>query len=189
MPRLQCPVASVFVTVVETETKQRCDLSIFQLHFAFSVNEIFMFNFLASQIPGPIFCTPASLGHASVTSMSIGNLQYILLHDIHNLLCDLILKHESTSPEFVWGFQCSLLGSKIHYLGQEKSNSLDGSTQVVNIHYLGQIHNLGQSTSHFPDYCAFSRFENEATTQMFRIFQIIAHFPDLGMFECSANSR
>ena len=97
-----------------------------------------MFNFLASQIPGPIFCTPASLGHASVTGMSIGNLQYILLHDIHNLLCDLILKHESTSPEFVWGFQCSLLGSKIHYSGQEKSNSLHGSTQVVNIHYLGQ---------------------------------------------------
>ena len=89
-----------------------------------------MFNFLASQIPGPIFCTPASLGHASVTGMSIGNLQKILLHDIHNLLCDLILKHESTSPEFVWGFQCSLLGSKIHYLGQEKSNSLHGSTQV-----------------------------------------------------------
>ena len=97
-----------------------------------------MFNFLASQIPWPIFCTPASLGHVSVTGMSIGNLQYILLHDIHNLLCDLILKHESTSPEFVWGFQCSLLGSKIHYLGQEKSNSLHGSTQVVNIHYLGQ---------------------------------------------------
>ena len=104
-----------------------------------------MFNFLACQIPGPIFCTPASLGHASVTSMSIGNLQYILLHNIHNLLCDLILKHESTRPEFVWGFQCSLLGSKIHYLGQEKSNSLHGSTQVVNIHYLGQIHNLGQN--------------------------------------------
>ena len=104
-----------------------------------------MFNFLASQIPGPIFCTPASLSHASVTSMSIGNLQYILLHDIHNLLCDLILKHDSTSPEFVWGFQCSLLGSKIHYLGQEKLNSLHGSTQVVNIHYLGQIHNLGQN--------------------------------------------
>ena len=77
--------------------------------------------------------------------MSIGNLQKIL-HDIHNLLCDLILKHESTSPEFIWGFQCSLLGSKIHYLGQEKSNSLHGSTQVVNIHYLGQIHNLGQNT-------------------------------------------
>ena len=36
-------------------------------------------------------------------------------------------------------------GSKIHYLGQEKSNSLHGSTQVVNIHYLGQIHNLGQN--------------------------------------------
>ena len=60
------------------------------------------------------------------------------MDDIHNLLCDLILKHESTSPGFVWGFQCSLLGSKIHYLGQEKSNSLHGSTQVVNIHYLGQ---------------------------------------------------
>ena len=104
-----------------------------------------MFNSLASQIPGPIFCTPASLGHASVTGMSIGNLQKILLHDIHNLLCDLILKHESTSPEFVWGSQCSLLGSKIHYLGQEKSNSLHGSTQVVNIHYLGQTHNLGQN--------------------------------------------
>ena len=67
------------------------------------------------------------------------------MDDIHNLLCDLILKHESTSPGFVWGFQCSLLGSKIHYLGQEKSNSLHGSTQVVNIHYLGQIHNLGQN--------------------------------------------
>ena len=106
-----------------------------------------MFNSLASQIPGPIFCTPASLGHASVTGMSIGNLQKILLHDIHNLLCDLILKHESTSPEFVWGSQCSLLGSKIHYLGQEKSNSLHGSTQVVNIHYLGQIHNLGQNST------------------------------------------
>ena len=92
-----------------------------------------MFNFLASQIPGPIFCTPASLGHTSITGMSIGNLQYILLHDIHNLLCDLILKHESTSPEFVWGFQCSLLGSKIHYLGQEKSNSLHGSTQVYSL--------------------------------------------------------
>ena len=77
--------------------------------------------------------------------MSIGNLQYILLHDIHNLFCGLILKHESTSPEFVWGFQCSLLGSKIHYLGQEKSISLHGSTQVVNIHYLGQIHNLGKN--------------------------------------------
>ena len=77
--------------------------------------------------------------------MRIGNLQKILLHDIHNLLCDLILKHESTSPEFVWGFQCSLLGSKIHYLGKEKSNSLHGSTQVVNVHYLGQIHNLGQN--------------------------------------------
>ena len=67
------------------------------------------------------------------------------MDDIHNLLCDLILKHESTSPGIVWGFQCSLLGSKIHYLGQEKSNSLYGSTQVVNIHYLGQIHNLGQN--------------------------------------------
>ena len=77
--------------------------------------------------------------------MSIGNLQKIFLHDIHNLLCDLILKHESTSPEFIWGFQCSLLGSKIHHLGQAKSNSLHGSTQVVNIHYLGQIHNLGQN--------------------------------------------
>ena len=95
-----------------------------------------MFNFLASQIPGLIFCTPASLGHASGK---------ILLDDIHDLLCDLILKHESTSPEFVWGFQCSLLGSKIHYLGQEKSNSLHGSTQVVNIHYLGQIHDLGRN--------------------------------------------
>ena len=84
---------------------------------------------------------------ASVTGMSIGNLRKILLHDIHNLLCDLILKHESTSPEFICGFQCSLLGSKIHYLGQGKSNSLHGSTQVVNIHYLGQIHNLGQNST------------------------------------------
>ena len=118
-----------------------------------------MFNFLASQIPGPIFCTPASLGHASVTGINIGNLQYILLHDIHNLLCDLILKHESTSPEFVWGFQCSLLGSKIHYLGQEKSNSSHGSTQVVNIHYLGQIHNLGQNnnTTYFTIQCHYAR--------------------------------
>ena len=79
--------------------------------------------------------------------MSIGNLQKILLHNIHDLFCGLILKHESTSPEFVWGSQCSLLGSKIHYLGQEKSNSLHGSTQVVDIHYLGQIHNLGQNTT------------------------------------------
>ena len=83
--------------------------------------------------------------------MSIGNLQKILLHDIHNLLSDLILKHETTSLEFVWGFQCSLLGSKIHYLGQEKSNSLHGSTQVVNIHYLGQIHNLGQNSNTITD--------------------------------------
>ena len=36
--------------------------------------------------------------------------------------------------------------STIHYLGQEKSNSLRGSTEVVNIHYLGQIQNLGQNT-------------------------------------------
>ena len=35
--------------------------------------------------------------------------------------------------------------SNIHYLGQEKSNSLRGSTKVVNIHYLGQIQNLGQN--------------------------------------------
>ena len=35
--------------------------------------------------------------------------------------------------------------SNIHYLGQEKSNSLHGSTEVVNIHYLGQIQNLGQN--------------------------------------------
>ena len=35
--------------------------------------------------------------------------------------------------------------SNIHYLGQEKSNSLRGSTEVVNIHYLGQIQNLGQN--------------------------------------------
>ena len=56
-----------------------------------------------------------------------------------------VLKHESKSPEFVWGFQCSLLRSKIHHLGQEKSNSLPRSTQAVNIHYLDQIHNLGQN--------------------------------------------
>ena len=62
------------------------------------------------------------------------------------ILCGLILKHDSTNPEFVWGFKCSLIGSKIHYLGQEKSNSLHGSTQVVNIHYLGQIRNLGQNS-------------------------------------------
>ena len=105
-----------------------------------------MFNFLVSQlIPRPIFCTPASPGHASVTGTSIGSLQSILLRDIQNLFCDLILKRESTCPEFVWGFQCSLLGSKIHHLGEEKSNSLHGSTQVVNIHYLGQIHNLDQN--------------------------------------------
>ena len=44
-----------------------------------------------------------------------------------------------------------------------------------------------QNNAHFPEMktrlalkCfAFSRFENEATTQMFRIFQIIAYFPDL----------
>ena len=35
--------------------------------------------------------------------------------------------------------------SNIHYLGQEKSNSLRGSTEVVNIHNLGQIQNLGQN--------------------------------------------
>ena len=34
---------------------------------------------------------------------------------------------------------------KIHHLGEEKSNSLRGPTQAVNIHYLGQIHNLGQN--------------------------------------------
>ena len=33
----------------------------------------------------------------------------------------------------------SLFGdSNAHFLGQEKSNALHGSTQVVNIHYLGQ---------------------------------------------------
>ena len=57
------------------------------------------------------------------------------------------MKRESRSQEFVWGFQYSLLGSKIHHLGQEKSNSLRGSTEVVNIHYLGQIQNLGQNNS------------------------------------------
>ena len=127
-----------------------------------------MFNFLASQIPGPIFCTPASLGHASVTGMSIGNLQYILLHDIHNLLCDLILKHESTSPEFVWGFQCSLLGSKIHYLGQEKSNSLHRSTQVYSL--LGSDSYLG-SEQLFPVHAKtrplMSRIEYEESMKFY----------------------
>ena len=37
--------------------------------------------------------------------------------------------------------------SNIHYLGQEKSNSLRGSTEILNIHYLGQIQNLGQNIS------------------------------------------
>ena len=37
--------------------------------------------------------------------------------------------------------------SNIYYLGQEKSNSLRGSTEVVNIHYLGQTQNLGQNSS------------------------------------------
>ena len=31
----------------------------------------------------------------------------------HNLFCSLVLKHESRSPEFVWGFQCSPTGSKM----------------------------------------------------------------------------
>ena len=88
-----------------------------------------MFNFLASQIPGPIFCTPASLGHASVTGMSIGNLQYILLHDIHNLLCDLILKHEAQAQSLFGDPNVHCLGQKfitwvkknrIHYMGQPK---------------------------------------------------------------------
>ena len=63
----------------------------------------------------------------------------------HNLFCSLVLKHESRSPEFVWGFQFSLPGSKIHHLGQEKPNSLRGPIQAVSIHYLVQIHNLGQN--------------------------------------------
>ena len=71
-----------------------------------------------------------------------------LLSDIHYLFSGLVLKHESKSPEFVWRSQCSLLGPKLHYLSQEKSNSLHGSTQVVNIHHLGHIHNLGQNTSY-----------------------------------------
>ena len=55
------------------------------------------------------------------------------------------MKRESRRQEFVWGFQYSLPGSKTHHLSQEKSNSLRGSTEVVNIHYLGQIQNLGQN--------------------------------------------
>ena len=141
-----------------------------------------MFNFLASQIPGPIFCTPASLGHASVTGMSIGNLQNNLLHHIHNLLCDLILKHESTNPEFVWGFQCSLLGSKIHYLGQEKLNSLHGSTQVVNIHYLGQIHNLGQNST------VTLRVKISAVWERGRPFSK-DHFSQIGQAVANSNSK
>ena len=73
--------------------------------------------------------------------------QYMVLLplSLHNLFCSLVLKRESRSQEYVWGFQYSLVGSKIHHLGQEKSNSLHGSTKVVNIHYLGQIQNLGRN--------------------------------------------
>ena len=46
---------------------------------------------------------------------------------------------------------------KIHYLGQEKSNSLHGSTQVVNIHYFGQIKNWVRTCSvEFLKYIAIS---------------------------------
>ena len=76
------------------------------------------------------------------------------------LFCSLVLKHESRSQEYVWGFQYSLFGSKIHHLGQEKSNSLRGSTKVVNIHYLGQIQNLGQNREVVP----VSRHERETVT-------------------------
>ena len=49
-------------------------------------------------------------------------------------------------PRVCLGIQMFTDWLKIHYLGQEKSNSLHGSTQVVNIHYLGQIRNLGQNS-------------------------------------------
>ena len=135
MPRLQCPVASVFVTVVETETKHIrgpltwCDLSIFQLHFAFSVNEIFMFNFLASQIPGPIFCTPASLGNASVTGMSIGNLQKIPSIIFITYFVTSFWNMKAQAQSLFGDSNAHCLGQKfitwvkknrIHYMGQPK---------------------------------------------------------------------
>ena len=49
-----------------------------------------------------------------------------------------------------------------------------------------------ENVSQFPEYCAFSRYKNEAATQMLRIFQIIAHFPDLKTrprLKCFAFSR
>ena len=77
---------------------------------------------------------------------------------VHNLFCSLVLKRERRSQEYVWGIQYSLLGSKIHHLGQEKSNSLRGSTKVVNvnIHYLGQIQNLG-SEQYVLNFSSYSR--------------------------------
>ena len=106
-----------------------------------------MFNFSASQLtPWPIFlysCQPLScLGHWSEHWQPPVNPPLL---SVHNLFCSLVLKRESRSQEYVWGFQYSLLGSKIHHLGQEKLNSLRGSTEVVNIHYLGHIQNLGQN--------------------------------------------
>ena len=75
----------------------------------------------------------------------------------HNLFCSLVLKHESRSPEFVWGFQCSLPGSKIHHLGQEKSNSLRGPTQAVNI-------------------ITWSRFITGVRTNIYSVSQMILQF-------------
>ena len=68
---------------------------------------------------------------------------------------------KSSSVIFVKAQAQSLFGdSNVHCLGQKftawiknsllgsrKSNSLHGSTQIVDIHYLGQIHNLGQNYS------------------------------------------
>ena len=46
-----------------------------------------------------------------------------------------------------------------------------------------------QIIAYFPDSETRPLLKCFAFSRLLRIFQIIAHFPDLGIFECSANSR
>ena len=100
-----------------------------------------MFNFSVSQFtPRLIFCTPASPGHASVIGRApAGSSKYSSVMFItYNVASFWNMKAQAQS----------LFGdSNAHFLGQEKSNALHGSNQVLNIHYLGQINNLGQYMS------------------------------------------
>ena len=57
-------------------------------------------------------------------------------------------------------------------LGLRKIESLHGSTQVVNIHYLGQIHNLGQNK--FLKLARKQTSERQSST-VYNAFDTIAH--------------